>query len=68
MRVGDLPPIMAKLKALRGKFTEEETRQVLGESYPNMDQEIDFEAFLRVSLLPSFFSTLQYKIKILSGY
>lgn len=58
MRVGNLPPIMAKLKALRGKFTEEEIRQILGVSYPNMDQEIDFEAFLRVRLLRSFFFTL----------
>ncbi|KAJ8649181.1 hypothetical protein MRB53_002204 [Persea americana] len=50
VRVGNLPPIMAKLKALRGKFTEEEIRQILGVSYPNMDQEIDFEAFLRAYL------------------
>ncbi|RWR80147.1 fimbrin-4 [Cinnamomum micranthum f. kanehirae] len=50
VRVGNLLPIMAKLKALRGKFTEEEIRQILGVSYPNMDQEIDFEAFLRAYL------------------
>lgn len=69
MRVGNLLPIMAKLKALRGKFTEEEIRQILGESYPNMDQEIDFEAFLRVRLLWSiFFFFFTHKIKKISAY
>ncbi|XXG44799.1 hypothetical protein AAC387_Pa02g0054 [Persea americana] len=45
--VGDLPPIIAKLKALRGKLTEEEIGQILGESHPDTSNEIDFEAFLQ---------------------
>ncbi|KAG9455151.1 hypothetical protein H6P81_008055 [Aristolochia fimbriata] len=48
--VGDLPPVMARLKALREKFNEEEIREILGESYPDTADEIDFEAFLRAYL------------------
>ncbi|XP_068641451.1 fimbrin-5-like [Aristolochia californica] len=48
--VGDLPSVMARLKALREKFTEEEIREILGESYPDTTDEIDFEAFLRAYL------------------
>ncbi|KAK4491760.1 hypothetical protein RD792_002535 [Penstemon davidsonii] len=45
--VGDLPPLMIKLKGLGDLSTEEEIRQVLGESNSDMDNEIDFEGFLR---------------------
>ncbi|XP_077221729.1 fimbrin-5-like [Tasmannia lanceolata] len=48
--VGDLPPVMAKLKSLKEKLTEEEIREILGESYSNTTDEIDFEAFLRAYL------------------
>ncbi|XP_058070749.1 fimbrin-5-like isoform X2 [Magnolia sinica] len=48
--VGDLPPVMAKLKALREKISEEEIGKILGESYPNTTDEVDFEAFLRAYL------------------
>lgn len=46
----DLPPLMAKLKAFR-EFTEEEIRGILGELNSDLSEEIDFEAFLRVSIL-----------------
>ncbi|KAL3851164.1 hypothetical protein ACJIZ3_013046 [Penstemon smallii] len=45
--VGDLPPLLIKLKGLGDLSTEEEIRQVLGESNSDMDNEIDFEGFLR---------------------
>lgn len=48
--VGDLPPLMVKLKPFR-EFTEEEIRGILGESGSDLSEEIDFEAFLRVCVL-----------------
>ncbi|KAE8725466.1 Fimbrin-3 [Hibiscus syriacus] len=48
--VEDLPPLMVKLKAFSALFTEDEVRQILGESYTDMSTEIDFETFLRVYL------------------
>ncbi|KAA8526568.1 hypothetical protein F0562_008229 [Nyssa sinensis] len=50
VKVGDLPPVMAKLKALGEMFTEDEIKAILGESSPDMSQEIDFESFLRAFL------------------
>ncbi|XP_077216466.1 fimbrin-5-like [Tasmannia lanceolata] len=47
--VGDLPPVMAKLKALREMLTEEEIKEILVELYSTTD-EIDFETFLRAYL------------------
>lgn len=47
--VRDLPPLMVKLKPFR-EFTEEEIRGILGESGSDLSNEIDFEAFLRVSV------------------
>lgn len=47
--MGDLPPIFKKLKAFAELFTQDEIKAVLAESYQNMDEEIDFESFLRVS-------------------
>ncbi|GLU23853.1 hypothetical protein SLE2022_398290 [Rubroshorea leprosula] len=47
---GDLPPLMVKLKAFCTTFTEEEIRRVLGVSYGDMSNEIDFETFLRAYL------------------
>lgn len=40
-----------KLKAFTEHFTEDEIRKILSESVPNMDEEVDFESFLRVSIL-----------------
>jgi plastin-1 len=48
--VGDLPPLMVKLKPFK-EFTEEEIRGILGESGSDLSDETDFEAFLRVSVL-----------------
>lgn len=52
--VGDLPALMVKLKAFSDMFKEEEIRGILGESGADMNDEVDFEAFLRVSHYDSF--------------
>lgn len=51
--IGDLPPLLAKLKDSNEMFKEEEISSILGESGSDMSNEIDFEGFLRVSLYPS---------------
>ncbi|XP_059283986.1 fimbrin-1-like [Lycium ferocissimum] len=48
--IGDLPPMMAKLKAFKEMFNEEEIRNILGESGSDANDEIDFESFLRTYL------------------
>lgn len=48
--VGDLPPIFTKLKAFSGMFSEDDIKAILGESYDNMAEEVDFEAFLRAHM------------------
>ncbi|TKY57508.1 Fimbrin-5 protein [Spatholobus suberectus] len=48
--VGNLPPIFKKLKGFAELFTEDEIKDALAESYQNMDEEIDFESFLRAHL------------------
>ncbi|XP_031286531.1 fimbrin-1-like [Pistacia vera] len=48
--VGDLPPLMVKLKAFSTMFTEEDIKGILAESYPDTSDEIGFEAFLRAYL------------------
>ncbi|KAG4964217.1 hypothetical protein JHK82_038441 [Glycine max] len=48
--VGNLPPIFKKLKGFSELFTEDEIKDALAESYQNMDEEIDFESFLRAHL------------------
>lgn len=50
LTVGYLPPVMAKLKGLTGVFSEEQIKNMLSESIPNANEEIDFESFLRVSM------------------
>ncbi|KAK0588590.1 hypothetical protein LWI29_002948 [Acer saccharum] len=50
VKVADLPPVFAKLKALSEMFKEDEIKSILGESYKDMNEEIDFEAFLRAFL------------------
>ncbi|VFQ91771.1 unnamed protein product [Cuscuta campestris] len=47
VNIGDLPAIMAKLKAFSDVFNEEEIRNMLGDSG---NDEIDFEGFLRTYL------------------
>ncbi|KAA3459202.1 fimbrin-5-like isoform X1 [Gossypium australe] len=46
----DLPPVFAGMKAFSEMFSEDEIKTFLGESNSDMGEEIDFEAFLRVSL------------------
>ncbi|XP_031490358.1 fimbrin-2-like [Nymphaea colorata] len=48
--VADLPATLAKNKRFSEKLTEEEIAAFLGETYPNTEEEIDFEAYLRVCL------------------
>ncbi|KAF8023811.1 hypothetical protein BT93_F1098 [Corymbia citriodora subsp. variegata] len=45
--VGDLPPLLVKLKAFSETFSEEEIGVILAESNSGMSNEIDFEEFLR---------------------
>ncbi|KAG6596927.1 Fimbrin-1, partial [Cucurbita argyrosperma subsp. sororia] len=47
---GDLPNIMMKLKAFKERHSEEEIREILIESDPELCNEIDFESFLRAYL------------------
>ncbi|OVA06582.1 Calponin homology domain [Macleaya cordata] len=49
--LGDLPPVMAKLKAFNETYKEEEISEILDESYSDMTTEIDFESFLRAYLV-----------------
>ncbi|XP_021906098.1 fimbrin-1-like isoform X1 [Carica papaya] len=48
--IGDLPSMMAKLKAFSTTLTEEEIRDILSESNADTSSEVDFEAFLRTHL------------------
>ncbi|URE14898.1 Fimbrin-like protein [Musa troglodytarum] len=48
--VGNLPPIMVKLKGLHEVLTEEEISAILNASYPDDSHEMDFEAYLRAYL------------------
>ncbi|KAK4750613.1 hypothetical protein SAY87_004095 [Trapa incisa] len=45
--VGDLPPVMAKLKAFTGILTEDEVKGFLSDSHSDLSAESDFEDFLR---------------------
>ncbi|XP_059666483.1 fimbrin-1-like [Cornus florida] len=48
--IGDLPSFMVKLKAFSEMFNEEEIRGILGVPDSDMNNEIDFEGFLRTYL------------------
>ena len=49
-KVGDLLPLLVKLKAFREMYTEDEITGILGDQGSDFGDEIDFEGFLRVSL------------------
>lgn len=51
--VGDMPLLMVKLNAFNSMFNEEEIAGILNESHADLSNEIDFEAFLKVSHLVS---------------
>ena len=46
----NLPGLMKKLRGLNEVVSEEEIAAFLLESYPDSDQEIEFESFLQVHL------------------
>uniref|UniRef100_A0A0D6R0Z3 Calponin-homology (CH) domain-containing protein n=1 Tax=Araucaria cunninghamii TaxID=56994 RepID=A0A0D6R0Z3_ARACU len=48
--VADLASGMAKLKAFQEVFTEEEVKAIIAQHYTKTEEEIDFEAFLRMYL------------------
>lgn len=45
--IKDLPPVMEKLRGIHEVLSEEEISRFLSESYPDMNQAIEFEPFLR---------------------
>ncbi|KAG6407477.1 hypothetical protein SASPL_130468 [Salvia splendens] len=45
--VGDIPSLIMKLKSSNDVFNEEEIRQRWGESHSDINDEVDFESFLR---------------------
>ncbi|KAL5212200.1 hypothetical protein ABZP36_023047 [Zizania latifolia] len=45
--IKDLPPVMEKLRGIHEVLSEEEISKFLHESYPDMNQTIEFEPFLR---------------------
>lgn len=48
--MGDLPHIFAKLKTFSEMFTVDEIKATMKELNTDMEGEVDFESFLRVSL------------------
>ncbi|KAK1306749.1 Fimbrin-like protein 2 [Acorus calamus] len=48
--VRDLPRVMAKMKGLAERLSEEEISVILSESYSDEDAEVEFESFLKVYL------------------
>ncbi|VFQ61705.1 unnamed protein product [Cuscuta campestris] len=48
--LGDLPTIMSQLKAFSNVFGEGEIKAILSESSSDLNEEIDFESFLRAFL------------------
>lgn len=67
VKLGDLPRVMSQLKAFNGVLSEDEIKAILSESSSDLDEEIDFEFFLRVSIASTFdftffltFSTLYF--------
>ncbi|XP_031476847.1 fimbrin-2-like [Nymphaea colorata] len=50
VKVGDLPSRMSNIKVVGEFLTEEERASFLGNKYKNMDEEVNFETFLRVHL------------------
>lgn len=48
--MGDLPPMLCKLKAFKDILNEDDIKAIFSESSSDMSEEIDFESFLRVSV------------------
>lgn len=49
LSLSDLPSKMSKLKIIGESLTEGERASFLNDTYQNMDEDVDFELFLRVS-------------------
>ncbi|KAK6118749.1 hypothetical protein DH2020_047509 [Rehmannia glutinosa] len=45
-----LPPVLVQLKAITDMLTQDDIKDILSESSTDLDQEIDFESFLRAYL------------------
>ncbi|TVU29490.1 hypothetical protein EJB05_21056 [Eragrostis curvula] len=45
--IKDLPPVMEKLRGIHEVLSEEEVSRFLSETYPDMNQSIEFEPFLK---------------------
>ncbi|XP_066317541.1 fimbrin-5-like [Miscanthus floridulus] len=45
--IKDLPPVMEKLRGIHEVLSEEEVSKFLSETYPDMNQPIEFEPFLK---------------------
>ncbi|XP_062222913.1 fimbrin-5-like [Phragmites australis] len=45
--IKDLPPVMEKLRGIHEVLSEEEVSKFLSETYPDMNQAIEFEPFLK---------------------
>lgn len=46
--LADLPPVLVQLKAITDVLAENEITDILRESSSDLDEEADFESFLRV--------------------
>ena len=51
LTVGELASKMSRLKVVGENLTEEERASFIQDFYPTSDQEVDFELFLRVSVI-----------------
>ena len=61
--MADLPARMCKLKHVGESLTEEERSAFLQDSYQNLDEDVDFELFLRVR-----FSTCEYSYMLVNSF
>lgn len=50
LTLADLPSKMSRLKHVGENLTEEDRASFLQDSYQNLDDDVDFELFLRVSI------------------
>jgi hypothetical protein len=67
LTVGELASKMSRLKVVGENLTEEERASFIQDFYPTSDQEVDFELFLRVSVIsPSRFFKYNADVTIAS--
>ncbi|GJN21450.1 hypothetical protein PR202_gb08923 [Eleusine coracana subsp. coracana] len=63
--IKDLPPVMEKLRGIHEVLSEEEVSKFLSETYPDMNQSIEFEPFLKPHLVLGLLSQI-IKIQLLA--